>query len=417
VRGLDDLAIWYTPGVAAQSRAIQADPALVYEHTNKANTVAVVSDATRVLGLGDVGPLAGLPVMEGKALLFKVLGGVDAFPLCLATRDPDELVRAVEMLAPSFGGVNLEDIAQPKCFAVLARLKSSLGIPVWHDDQQGTATVVLAGLRNALRLVGKRLDALRIAWIGCGAANVANMRLLMAAGADPGGFVAVDRKGILHPGREDLPWLREHSPEKARLCLETNAERVTGGVREALRGADVCIAFSEPRPGVVAPEWVKEMARDPVVLACANPEPEIWPWEAEQAGVRIVATGRSDFPNQLNNSLVFPGMFRGVLDVRARAISDGMALAVADALAALAVERGLREDAIVPLVTDEQAALRAAVAAGSAACEEGLARKPLSQGEILREARGKIAGAREQLAALVRAGAIPLPPEARRTPR
>jgi malate dehydrogenase (oxaloacetate-decarboxylating) len=410
VRGLPDLAIWYTPGVAAQSRAIHADPARVYELTNKTNHVAIVSDATRVLGLGDIGPLAGLPVMEGKALLFKLLGGVDATALCLATKDPAELVRAVELLAPSFGGVNLEDLAQPKCFDVLARLRGALDIPVWHDDQEGTATVVLAALRGALEIVGKRLGALKIALIGCGAANTASVRLLVSAGADPRGMVVCDRRGALHARRSDEAELRAHFPNKWRMCEETNAEGVTGGIREALRGADVCIAFSAPGPGVIAPEWVKAMAPDAVVFACANPTPEIWPWKAREAGARVVATGRSDFPNQLNNSLAFPGMFRGALDVRARSISEGMTLAAADALAALAREQGLREDAMLPLATEPETAVRVAVAVGRAACKEGVARNPLSEDALELAARRAIAGAREQLDLLVREGLIARPP-------
>ncbi len=409
VRGIADFALWYTPGVAAQSRAIRADPALVFEHTNKANSVAVVSDGTRVLGLGDIGPLAGLPVMEGKALLFRVLGGVDAVPLCLATKDSDEIVRTVEIVAPSFGGVNLEDIAQPKCFDVLARLRASLDIPVWHDDQQGTATVVLAGLRSALRLVGKHLASVNIAMVGCGAANTASFRLLVSAGAEPRRIVLCDRQGTLHAGREDLAELRVSAPHKWELAHATNGERIVGGVREALRGADVCIAFSESRPGVIKPEWLKAMARGAIVLACANPEPEIWPADALAAGARIVATGRSDFANQLNNSLVFPGMFRGALDVRARSISEGMALAAAGALERLAEERGLREDRILPLVTDEATALRVAVAAGRAACAEGIARAPRADDELEREARRAIGAARSQLDALMAAGLIALP--------
>jgi malate dehydrogenase (oxaloacetate-decarboxylating) len=412
VRGLGDLAIWYTPGVAAQCRAISADPAAVYELTNKANTVAVVSDGSRVLGLGDIGPLAGLPVMEGKALLFKLLGGVDAVPLCLATTDAADLARAVAWLAPSFGGVNLEDIAQPKCFDVLDRARRTLDIPVWHDDQQGTAVGVLAGLRNALRVVGKRLDTVKIALVGCGAANTASHRLLVAAGADPRAFVICDRAGVLHPSRADLAASGAGAAHKRELARATNAEGVRGGVREALRGADVCIAFSEPKPGVVRPEWVKEMAPDAIVFACANPEPEIWPADARAAGARVVATGRSDLPNQLNNSLVFPGVFRGALDVRARAISDGMALAAAEALETLAQERGLSEECIVPLMTDPEAAVRVAVATGSAARAEGLARVPLTDDAIARSARAAIASARAGLEALVQAGVVQGPPDA-----
>jgi malate dehydrogenase (oxaloacetate-decarboxylating) len=412
VRGLADLAIWYTPGVAAQCRAIAASPAAAFELTNKANSVAVVSDGTRVLGLGDIGPLAGLPVMEGKALLFKVFGGVDAFPLCLATREADELARAVEWISPSFGGVNLEDIAQPKCFEVLARVRETLDLPVWHDDQQGTAVVVVAGLRNALRVVGKRLRSLKIAMIGCGAANTASYRLLVAAGADPRSFVICDRQGVLDPARADLQAMGVRAPHKLELARATNGEGVRGGIREALRGADVCIAFSEPKPGLIRREWVKEMAPDAIVLACANPEPEIWPEDALAAGARMVATGRSDLPNQLNNSLVFPGVFRGALDVRARRISDGMALAAAEALERLAGERGLGERCIVPAMTDPDTALRVAVAVGRAACAEGLAQAPLAADQLERRARSAIGAARAQLEALVGAGQIPIPEEA-----
>jgi malate dehydrogenase (oxaloacetate-decarboxylating) len=410
VRGHADFAVWYTPGVAAPCRAIAADPSLVFEHTNRANSVAVVSDGTRVLGLGDIGPLAGLPVMEGKALLFKVLGGVDAFPLCLATKDAGEIVRTVEILTPSFGGVNLEDIAHPKCFDVLTRLEASLDIPVWHDDQQGTATVVLGGLRNALAIVGKPLAGLRLALIGCGAANTATLALLVRAGVDPRGVVVCDRSGVLHPRRADLASAHDERSHKWRIGHETNGDGVTGGIREALRGADVCIAFSASGPGVIDPAWIRGMARDAIVFACANPVPELWPWEATAAGARVVATGRSDFPNQLNNSLVFPGLFRGALDTRARAISAGMALAAADALAALAAERGLREDALVPPMSDPEVALRVAIAVGSAAVKEGIARRPLAVAALRETVRGNLSAAREQLDALMRAGAIRPPP-------
>jgi malate dehydrogenase (oxaloacetate-decarboxylating) len=318
----------------------------------------------------------------------------------------------VEWIAPSFGGVNLEDIEQPKCFDLLARVRGTLDIPVWHDDQQGTAVVVVAGVRNALRVVGKRLADVRIAMIGCGAANTASYRLLVAAGADPRAFTICDRQGVLHRERADLSALRPAASHKAELARATNGERVRGGIREALRGADLCIAFSEPKPGLIRAEWVREMAREPIVLACANPEPEIWPEDALAAGARVVATGRSDFPNQLNNSLVFPGVFRGALDVRARAISDGMALAAAEALEGLAQQRGLSERRIVPAMTDEETALRVALAAGSAAGAEGLARAPLRADELERRVRRTLAAARAQLDALVAAGSIALPTEA-----
>jgi malate dehydrogenase (oxaloacetate-decarboxylating) len=338
IRGLADFSIWYTPGVAAPCQAIEAAPEAVYEHTNKGNSIAIVSDGTRVLGLGDIGPEAGLPVMEGKALLFKYLGGVDAVPICLATKDPEELVRTVKLLEPSFGGINLEDIAQPKCFRILDALRAEMTIPVWHDDQQGTATVLLAALLNALAVVGKRIDRIKVAMIGMGAANVAVYRLLKASGLDPAAIVACDTKGTLHRGRHDIERQRAAYFDKWRVCTETNAEGIVGGNAEALRGADVCIAFTRSGPGIIRPEWVAAMARDAVVFACANPVPEIWPWEAEAAGARVVGTGRGDFANQVNNSLGFPGIFRGVLDVRARTITDEMAIAAARELCGAAGE-------------------------------------------------------------------------------
>jgi malate dehydrogenase (oxaloacetate-decarboxylating) len=410
IRGLDDFAVWYTPGVAAPCKAIQARPELVWEHTNRGNLVAVVSDGTRVLGLGDIGPEAGLPVMEGKALLFKHLGGVDAFPLCLGTKDADDLVRAVEWLAPSFGGVNLEDIAQPKCFRVLERLRERLPIPVWHDDQQGTATVLLAGLANALALVGKRLDAARLAMVGMGAANVATFRLLRAHGVDGAQIVACDSRGTLHRGRADVEAKRDAFPDKWRVCEETNPERVAGGVADALRGADACIAFSRSGPGVIEPGWVRSMARDAVVFACANPVPEIWPWDAAEAGARVVATGRSDFPNQLNNSLAFPGIFRGALDVRARSISEAMALDAAGALARVARAGGLREDRILPGMGEIEAHVQVALATALAAQRDGLSALALSAAEIEAAARRRIEDAQATAALLLREGRIAPPP-------
>jgi malate dehydrogenase (oxaloacetate-decarboxylating) len=407
---LDDLAVWYSPGVAAPCRAIQKQPDLVYEHTNKSNSVAVISDGTRVLGLGNIGPEAGLPVMEGKALLFKYLGGVDAVPLCLDTRDANDLIRTVRALAPSFGAINLEDIEQPKCFRILESLRETMTIPVWHDDQQGTATVLLAGLTNALRVVQKNISDVRIAMIGMGAANIASYRLLKAVGVDPRAIVACDSKGILHRGRTDIEAARATLIDKWRVCLETNEESVTGGIAEAVRGADVCIAFSASGPGIIEPDWIKAMAKDAIVFACANPVPEIWPWEAQEAGAAIVATGRGDFPNQLNNSLGFPGIFRGVLDVRARSITDEMALAAAAELAQCAQENGLQTHYILPRMDEWTVPARIAAATALKAQEQGIARVTKSREELLSGATATIRVARDSLEALMNAGLIPSPP-------
>lgn len=374
IRSFDDFAIWYTPGVAGPCKAILADPDLVYEHTNKANTVAIISDGSRVLGLGDIGPAAGLPVMEGKALLFKYLGGVDGVALVLDTKDPDKIIETVRLLQPGLGGVNLEDIAQPKCFRILDTLRAQCHIPVWHDDQQGTATVTLAALLNALKIVGKPIATVAIAFIGCGAANVATSRLLFSCGVTPGLCTMVDTKGILHPGRSDLEAGQAEFADKWRLCHQTNAERRTGGIPEALRHADVCIALSTPGPDVIKPQWIRTMAKDPIVFACANPVPEIWPWEAQACGAAIVATGRSDFPNQVNNALGFPGIFRGTLDVRARTITDDMCVTAALELARVAEEKGLNPRAILPTMDNLDVYPREAAAVAMKAIKQQVAR-------------------------------------------
>jgi malate dehydrogenase (oxaloacetate-decarboxylating) len=399
--------------VAAPARAIAADPDAAWLHTNRGNTIAIVTDGTRVLGLGDIGPTAALPVMEGKALLFKYLGGVDAVPVCLATRDAEELIRTVTLLEPAFGGINLEDIAQPKCFRILDELRGRLSIPVWHDDQQGTATALLAGLLNAAKVVGKDPSRMRIAMVGMGAANVACYRILIANGVDAGGIVACDSGGILHKGRDDIARRHGDFRDKWRVCLESNADGIVGGVREALRGADACIAFSRSGPGIIESDWVRTMARDAIVFACANPVPEIWPWEATEAGARVVATGRGDFPNQLNNALVFPGLFRGALDVRARAITEAMALAAARALAGYAEQRGLSEDAILPRMDEWEVHPRLAAAVARTAQVTGLARVARTAEDVEAEARRTIQVAREATAALMRAGLIPDVPSGR----
>jgi malate dehydrogenase (oxaloacetate-decarboxylating) len=406
IRDFNDFAIWYTPGVAAPCRAIAEDPELVYEHTHKWNTVAVVSDGTRVLGLGDIGPKAGLPVMEGKALLYKYLGGVDAWPIMLDTKDPDKIIETVLLIQPGFGGVNLEDISQPKCFRVLDTLRERAEIPVWHDDQQGTATVTLAALLNALSIVGKELAQASITFIGSGSANVACARLIFASGANPALCRVVDSKGILHAEREDIKLRKAEFTDKWNFCQMTNEEGRQGGIPESLEGADVVIALSKPGPGTILPDWIRTMAKDPILFACANPVPEIWPWEAKEGGAAIIATGRSDFPNQVNNSLGFPGIFRGTLDVRATTITDSMCFAAANALAEMAVEQGLSADHILPTMDDWQVFPREAAAVAAKAVEEGIARKPMTYDEELANAEKIIRRSRELTANMMAEGFI-----------
>ncbi len=409
VRDFNDFAIWYTPGVAAPCRAIEKDPELVYQHTNKWNTVAVISDGTRVLGLGDIGPKAGLPVMEGKALLYKYLGGVDGVAIMLDTKDPDEIIRTVKLLQPAFGGVNLEDISNPKCFRILDTLRAECEIPIWHDDQQGTATVTLGGLINALKVVRKKINEVSIAFIGTGASNVAISRLIFAYGANPALCRMVDTKGILHKGRTDLEQRKAEYVDKWKLCNKTNAEGRTGGIAEALRGADVCIALSQSGPDVLKKEWISAMAKDSIVFSCANPIPEIWPWEAKEAGAVVVATGRSDFPNQVNNSLGFPGIFRGTLDVRAKTITDEMCVAAAVAMAEMAEEKGLSPDYIMPLMDEWEVFPREAAAVAMKAQEQGLARITISAEDELKQASAIIRRSRNLTQTMMKEGFIAEP--------
>jgi len=409
VTSVEDFGIWYTPGVAAPCREIQADPAKVFEYTNKANAIAVVSDGSRVLGLGNIGPKAGLPVMEGKAVLFKYLGGVGAFPIVLDTQDTEEIIQAVKWISPGFGGINLEDFASPKCFEILDRLRAELDIPVWHDDQQGTASITLAGVINAVKLVGKEMDRVTYSVIGSGAANIAFVRVLIAAGVPAGNIILVDSKGILHPGREDLETDKANNSYKWKYANETNGERRTGGAAEAIAGADVLIAASKPGPGTIQKEWLTAMNSDAIAFIMANPIPEIWPWEAKEAGVRVVGTGRSDFPNQINNSIGFPGIFRGTLDVSAETITDEMAIAAAYSIAKTAEEKGLTEEYIVPTMMETNVFINEAVAVGMKAIEQGIARRLLSEDELRREAETKILHAQSEVKALMDAGIIPLP--------
>lgn len=403
IRTLNDFAIYYTPGVAEPCKEIFRDPEKVFIHTNKGNTVAVVSDGTRVLGLGDIGPLAALPVMEGKALLFKYLGGVDAFPICLDTKDPEEFIKAVKLISPSFGGINLEDIENPKCFYILERLRAESPIPVWHDDQQGTAAVTLAGLINALKLVGKRLEDAKITLVGFGAANVCIAKILIKAGADPKKMIIVDSKGILNAKRDDID--KSHK-EKILFSKITNSEGRDGGIEEALFGQDVLLALSRPGPDVIKKEWIAKMAKDPIAFLCANPVPEMWPWEAKEAGAKVVATGRSDFPNQVNNSLGFPAIFRGTLDVQARTITDEMCIAAAYELAKCAEDKGIHEDYVLPKMDEWEVFPRVAVSVAKKAMEQNIARLYFSEKELFRMAEEKIKRAREEVEILMKEGII-----------
>ena len=358
------LSLAYTPGVAAPCLEIQKDPSLSFALTRRWNTVAVVTDGTAVLGLGDIGPEAGMPVMEGKCVLFKAFGDVDAIPLCVRSKDVDEIVNTVALLAGSFGGVNLEDISAPRCFEIERKLKRRCDIPIFHDDQHGTAVITLAGLMNALKLVGKRLEEVKIVTSGAGAAGIAIIRLLLSLGLK--NVVMTDRQGAIYSGRPGL------NPVKAEMAELTNRARERGTLAEVIRGADVFIGVSAP--GTLTGEMVRTMAKDPIVFACANPTPEIFPEEAHAAGAAVVSTGRSDYPNQVNNVLCFPGIFRGALDVRASDINDEMKLAAARAIAGIVSDQELRPDYILPAAFDPRVKDAVAAAVRQAAIDSGVAR-------------------------------------------
>ena len=361
----DDLSTAYTPGVAEPCRKIKENPEDVYKYTFKGNMVAVVSNGTAVLGLGDIGPEAGLPVMEGKAVLFKEFGGVDAFPICIDAHDAASVIAACKAIAPTFGGINLEDIKSPECFEIEETLERELDIPVFHDDQHGTAIIVLAGVLNALKVVGKRIEDVKIVQNGPGAAGTAIIHMLQVAGAK--NIIAVDEHGILVPGR--AAGLEGH---KEKLAEETNPDKLTGGLAEAIRGADIFIGTSIA--GALTPELAATMAKDAIVFAMANPTPEIMPDLAKAAGVRVMGTGRSDFPNQVNNVLAFPGIFKGALSVRARDINPAMKMAAANAIAGLIADDELNEENILPKAFDPRVADTVAAAVAEAACKSGVAR-------------------------------------------
>ena len=371
VRTRDALSMVYTPGVARVSRAIADEPRQAFNLTVKRNTIAVVSDGTAVLGLGDVGPEAAMPVMEGKAMLFKELADVDAYPICLDTTDTEEIITTIKNIAPGFGGINLEDIASPRCFEIEERLQEELDVPVFHDDQHGTAVVVLAALINSLKIVGKEIEDLKVVVNGVGASGSACVRILLSAGVK--NIIGCDSKGVVHPKREDL------SPMERWVAENTNPDRVTGELSDVIVGADLFLGLSVP--GVLTVEHLKSMAEDPIVFAMANPDPEISPEEAE-GRARIMATGRSDYPNQINNTLCFPGIFRGALDSRARKMNEEMKLAAAYALADVIPEEELSEDYIIPGVFDERIVPTMAEAVEEAARDSGVARHSLQEEDM-----------------------------------
>ena len=361
----EDLSMVYTPGVARVCMAIHEDREKVYDLTIKKNTIAIVTDGTAVLGLGDIGPEAAMPVMEGKAMLFKEFGGVDAFPICLKTKDPEEIISVVKLISPGFGGINLEDISAPRCFEIEVRLRSELDIPVFHDDQHGTAVVILAGLINALKLVGKKFKDIRVVVSGLGAAGIASIQLLLSSGVKQ--IIGCDRTGILYKGRKE-----NMNPVKVKIAEQTNPEKIQGTISKAMKGADVFIGLSQP--GVIDSGDLKKMAKNQIIFAMANPIPEIMPEEAARYA-KVIATGRSDYPNQINNVLCFPGLFRGVLDCNAREINREMLFAAANAIATIVAEEELSEDYIIPSVLNRRVPERVSIAVREAAIQTGVARQ------------------------------------------
>jgi malate dehydrogenase (oxaloacetate-decarboxylating) len=394
IKSYEDFSIIYTPGVAEVSKTILKDKEKVFDLTIRGNLVAIITDGTRVLGLGDVGPEAAMPVMEGKALLFKYLGGVDAIPIVLNIKDADKFVDVVKSIETSFAAINLEDIESPKCFYILEKLQSILEIPVWHDDQHGTAAAILAGLINALKLTNREPKDTKVVVFGAGAANIAAIRFLTKYGFRYENIVVIDSKGPLYSSREDIEEMRKTNKWKYEIAIKTNLSEKKK-IDEAFIGTDVLISASKPGPNIIRKEWIKSMNKDAIVFALANPVPEIWPHEAKEAGAKIVATGRSDFPNQINNSLIFPALFRGVLDIGAKYILDEMAIAAAESLAKYAEEKGINENYIIPKMDETEAFYEEAAAVAIKAVELGIARVKKSKEEFMEVAKEKIMKARK----------------------
>ncbi|GHV77134.1 malate dehydrogenase [Spirochaetia bacterium] len=414
IAGLNWFNVWYTPGVSKISTTIRDDNDASFSLSNRGNLVAVVSDSTRVLGDGDCTPPGGLGVMEGKAMIMKYLGGVDATALCVDSRgpdgkhNPDKIIDFVKMVQHSFGAINLEDISQPNCFRVLDELRDACDIPVWHDDAQGTACITLAGLLNALKLAGKKLSEAKIVLLGAGAANTTIARLIMADGGDPARMIVFDSTGSLHLGREDIK-KDKRNYRKWEICEKTNPGRAANEA-EALKGADVLIALSKPGPDTVKREWITSMAAKSIVFTCANPVPEIWPYAAKEAGAYIVATGRGDFPNQVNNSVCFPGILKGALLVRAKKITDGMAIRCAHSIADFSAKRGIAPDNIIASMEETEVFAVEAADVAQQAIKEGVARVQLSWEEVYNRAKADIAAARSLTDDMRKMGHIKDPP-------
>ncbi len=412
VNSLEDFSIWYTPGVAAVSLEVAKNADLSFEYTNRWNMLCILTDGSRVLGLGNIGPEASLPVMEGKALIYKYLGGVDAIPIPISAHDPEKIIEFAKYIEPAFGAIHLEDISSPKCFQILDSLREELTVPVWHDDQQGTAGVTLAALLNSLELTGRELKNSRIVLFGAGAANIASARLMISAGLPAGQLVLVDSKGILNSEREDMDKMMLQNKWKYELALKTNEDRLKGDLDVAAKGADVIIAASKPGPDVIHGSTLKLMNKNSILFALSNPVPEIWPKDAKKAGVKIVATGRSDFPNQVNNSVIFPSIMRGVLDVRSKAVPDDVIIVAARELANYAKNDGsLSFEHIIPTMMDWEIYPLVASAVGEKCVEMGIARKKMKRKEIYERANTVIRSTQKTISFLQKSKMIAPMPE------